>query len=1039
MKNNLPGLIILPLKKSYTRKTTVQKNILSISMIACFVLFFSIQSSAQTKTVTGKVINAQDSSPLSGSTITVKSTNIRTQSAANGTFTISNVPASATLLSVTHVGYFPAEVSITAEALVIAMEPTAISGDSIIVVGYGTQKKATLTGSVATVKGSDITVAPVSNTSNTLAGRLPGINAVQSSGMPGSDASALNIRGFGGPLVIVDGVQMDLNTIDANQIESISVLKDGAASIYGARAGNGVILVTTKRGVGKKPVITVNSSYTLQGVTKMLTPPSSGQLATLQREAHIQSGKTPDTAPWTEEQIAKYFAGNDPAYPNTDWRAYTFRKYAPQTNQNISVRGGSDKIKYYSFLGYTKQGTMIRRNGGDFQRLNAQSNVDAAITDRLKFSMDISLISEKRSFPNRGIGNGGSAWADYYGTLPWYPAELPDPTKLAYGGTTIGSVAAVTNMEIFGYSRTSSQITRASGTLAYDFKFIKGLTAKAFVNYNGSTTYSKSLSKPNNFYTYDPNTDKYTLAVNFPQNRISESMFRGYELTQQYSLNFNRTFKGGHSVRMLGLLEMIDGKGNSFSASRERLFTLLVEQLSIGDSETQANDGSGSEYGRASYVGRFNYSYQDKYLLEAVIRADATSKYAPDQRWGYFPGVSAGWIITNERFAASIKKLDYLKLRLSYGRSGNDNVANFQYLANYALSSNALLNGTLQQTLYAINEANPFITWEKMAISNAGIDFELMNRSVYGSFDVFNRMRTGIPASRLTSLPSTTGINVGQENLNSLRDRGFELMIGTSKKFGQLNMDISANISWSRAKWTGYEEPDYVDQDQKRLEQKTSQWTDRQTGYVSDGLFTSQDQIERLPYTYSMLSGNNVLRPGDIIYKDTNGDGVLDWKDQVEIGKGSTPHWTYGITPKLQYKSFDLNMLFQGAFGYTTNAALGQFYNSKMYNERWTEENNNPNALVPRNGGASSNGLISDYRFKNTSYLRLKAIALGYSLPEGLLNKIGFKSTRLYIAGTNVLTFSSLNEYGIDPEAPSGSIQYYPQQRTFSAGLTVSF
>ncbi|HEY0610009.1 MAG TPA: hypothetical protein VGD35_10145, partial [Chitinophaga sp.] len=386
--------------------------------------------------------------------------------------------------------------------------------------------------------------------------------------------------------------------------------------------------------------------------------------------------------------------------------------------------------------------------------------------------------------------------------------------------------------------------------------------------------------------------------------------------------------------------------------------------------------------------------------------------------------------------------LDHLKLRASYGEAGNDAIGNFQYLSGYQLSQwPYILGAGPQQGLVSKGLPNPYMTWEKIRTYNAGLDFSLMNRKLYGELDVFYRKRSGILANRATTVPSSFGASLPPENLNSLNDRGFELNLGTAGRLHDLFYNVSANISWSRAKWDHYEEPAYTDLDQARINSRSGKWTDRQFGYLADDIFTSQKEIDDLPFDQDQR-GNTTLRPGDQRLKDVNADGILDWKDQVEIGKGTRPHWMLGFNADLKYRNFDLSALFQGAMGHYTYITFfqGKNYASYVYDERWTPENNNPHALVPRLGGAGTNENYTDSRYKKAGYVRLKTAAIGYSLPKSLLNRLRMTQVRCYVAATNLLTFNRLGKYDIDPEAPtSESGRYYPQQKTISFGANISF
>ena len=994
--------------------------------------------------VTG-LVTSETNAPLAGVTVTVKGSESNgTITDGNGKYSLSVAHGTDTLVF-SYLGYITNEIAIANQDVVnVSLKPNQSKLNEVVVVGYGTQKRETVTGSISSVEGKQLTVTPIASTANALAGRLPGLVSLQSSGQPGADASSLSIRGFGNALVIVDGIESSFNNIDANEIASITVLKDGAASIYGARAGNGVILVTTKRGEVGKPSITLNSSYTLQGITEMPKPASSGQYAEMKREAWLQSGQPEATAPFTTDQIQKYYDGTDPLYPNTDWYNVLIRKWAPQQQHNLSVRGGSERIKYYGFLGYLDQQTIWKNHGGDYKRYNIQSNIDAKILDNLSLQLDISAITEEREFPWRGDGTGANTvWQDFWNTLPIYPATLPDPTKISFangGGTGGAHVSA--NSAISGYDRTESQDLRGTISLNYSFPAIEGLTAKALVNVLQGSSINKHFTRPVQFYTYDPTSKTYTLAGSLGSTAsMSTNNSQNRTITGQFMLHYDHTFAKYHHITALGLYESIDYSSQYVSAGRINFLTPAIDQLYAGSTSGMTNNGSASEMGRKSYVGRINYDYKGKYLVETILRADASAKFPPEKRWGYFPSVSLGWVLSEENFMKNSSILDNLKIRGSYGKSGNDAVGNFQYLSGYQYGHTFILDDNVQQGIVSTGLANPNLTWEKINIYNVGVDFSLWNRKLYGVADVFYRERSGIPATRITTLPTTFGASLPPENINSLNDRGFELQLGTSGSKQDFSWDVSGNISWSRAKWDHYEEPEYTDPDQERIYKHSGRWTDRQFGYVSEGLFTSQQQIDALQFDEDN-QGNVSLRPGDIQYKDLNGDGKLDWKDQIQVGKGTVPHWMFGFNINLKYRDFDLSTLFQGAFGFYDYVVLthGTLPPAIVYDLRWTEENNNPNALVPRLGGASTNGLTSDYYYKKAGYMRLKVLSIGYNLPQHLLENIKLSQVRFYFAGNNLLTFDKMKKYDLDPEAPSGNAAYYyPQQKTMSFGVNITF
>lgn len=1004
----------------------------------------SLQAERPPTVITGRVTD-NNGEPLPGVTVFAKESGKTVITDQEGKFTI-EVNEQDKVLQFTYVGMEKQEMVIAGKTNVqVQLKAVNTSLSDVVVVGYGTQRKANLTGAVATVNSSELTKAPVATPANALAGRLPGLIAIQPSGMPGSDAANLSIRGYGNALVIVDGVEMDFRFIDPNQIESVSILKDASASIFGSRAGNGVILVTTKRGNNQKPTLAFNTSKTLQGITIMPKPVSSGQYAELAREAHLQAGKPEATAPFTEEQVEKYYAGDDPLFPNTDWYNELIRKWAPQQQHNLSVRGGSENIKYYGFLGYLEQKTLFKNNGGDYKRYNFQSNIDAKMADNLSLQLTVAGIVEDRDFPQNSLYSGeASAWGYFWNTLPIYPARFPDPSKIPFAdGNGTGGAHVVSNSEVSGYNNTDGVNLRGSMALNYQFKFVEGLSAKAFVTYAGNFISNKVFVKPVTLYTYDPASDVYTVAGSYGSKAsLNAREDKNRTLTAQYSLNYDRTFGGRHHITALALYEVIDFKSSFIGAARRDFITSAIDQMYAGSTVGASNDGSASEMGRQSYVGRLNYAFNNKYLFETVFRADASAKFPPNARWGYFPGVSVGWRISDENFMQPVSFIDQLKIRASYGEAGNDAVGNFQYLAGYRINPLPYILGDgPQQAITPNGIANPYMTWEQTQSWNGGIDFSLLGRKIYGQLDLFYRKRSGILATRAATLPFSFGATLPPENLNSLNDRGFELELGTAGRKGDWQWDIRGNVSWSRARWDHFEEPDYTDPDQLRLNKQSGTWTDRQIGYVAEGLFTSQEEIDHLGYDQDQ-QGNITLRPGDVRIKNTNGDKVIDWRDQVEIGKGTIPHWMLGLSTDLRYKNFDFSALFQGALGYYTYITFsqGKNYSSFVYDERWTPENNNPHALVPRLGGANTNNYYTDARYRKADYVRLKTVTLGYNVPKKMLNNIKVKQVRVFIAGTNLLTIDGLHKYDIDPEAPTSEAgRYYPQQKTISFGATLSF
>lgn len=1009
-----------------------------------------ILSKVQTTGILTGRVSTVEGTPITGATVRIKGTEIVTVTDETGTYKIDLKPGTYSL-EISFISYKTAEeIGIGIEeglekTVDVILEESEGLLNEVVVIGYGSQKRENLTGAVASIQTNEITQNGVANVSNMLAGRLPGLVTLQSNGRPGADQATLNIRGFGAPLVLVDGVEGDINMLDPNEIASISVLKDASAAVYGARAGNGVIMVTTKRGNAQSPTISFKSNITIQGSTNMPKMSSSGQFAEVQREGHIQGGQPAETAPYTEVEIEKFYNGTDPQYPNTNWFDLLMRDWAPQQQHTLSVLGGSEKIKYYGMVGYLHQETIMKRSDASFSRYNLRSNLDAQIAKGLKARFDFSTIVGISKYPFRGMTS--NFFGDLWNTSPVYAAEFPDKSKTSFaGGGGTGGAHITSDRKLTGYNDRRDQDLKAVLDLNYQFDgVLKGLEARSLVDYHQGFGAGKIFQIPVSFYNYDYGANVYTLAGNFgASSNLNLSRATDRQVTTQTYLTYKK-FIADHDIQAMGVYETIDYYNDNLMAARSNFLTSAIDEMLAGSTDGMTNSGSTFEMGRSSIIGRLNYSYRNKYILEASLRADASAKFPKDSRWGYFPSILVAWKLSDENFLRNMKNLDLAKLRLSYGSSGNDGIGNFQYLAGYAITDQTsggsyIIGSSKTPGIIQRGLANPDLTWEQLSTYNVGLDLSLYKELLYVNMDLFYRKRNGIPGIRSISLPSSVGAVMPTENLNSDDTRGFDLAVGTSKTWNNFSWKIQANISWSRSKWVYFDEPNYADPDQERINKKTGNWTNRTFGYIADGLFSSQDEIKNLPYDQD-LRENETLRPGDVKYLDLNNDGLINWKDQKVIGYNNFPMWMSGINANIRYKKFDLSFLLQGGFGYNIHANTRQagMISTFFYDNRWTEENNNRNALVPRVGGAGSNGWTSNYNQIDASYLRLKNLYFGYSFDGDFLRTAYLKNVRVFVSGSNLFTWSKLNKYSIDPEAPSGGGGlYYPQQRTLSAGIEIS-
>ena len=745
-------------------------------------------------TVKGVVIDT-DNNPVVGAYIVEKGTSNGAMADSDGQFTI-NVKAGA-MLEITCIGYASQTIPAKEQVRIVLAQDNLFL-DETVVVGYGTQRVATITGSVSQINNEKLTTAPVTNTSHTLAGQLPGLVSKQVSGLPGQDNASLNIRGFGSPLVIIDGVEGDLTRIDPGQIESVSILKDGSGSIYGARAGNGVILVTTKTGSNQAPTISVNTSMTLQGNTVTTRPADSYQRAQYQNDIYMNAGGIESRKPYLDEELDLFKLGTNPEYLNADWYNAVIRKYAPQQNHNISVSGGTEKTKYYGYFGYNRQELQFKPNSGHYDRYNFQVNFSTKVSDRINVGMNLQYMKDDKDYSSGGdlYQDGVNFWRDIiYAADPRYPLSLPDKTLFSYANMQNGSPIWAVNIDNSGYYDLQNNNMKFTGFAEYSSKFVEGLKAKANIMYVYNSSFLKWMHKRGSFYTYESGADLYSFAgQSVEPSSLREDHGMGTNLVQQYSLNYNRDFNG-HHISGLAMFESTINHNKNFYTKVQDFKTTIIEEMVAGDAETAINGSGSSNYGRVSVIGRVDHNYQDKYMIEATVRGDASSRFAKGHRWGWFPSVSAGWNIAREDFMSSVNMIDNLKLRASYGTSGYDAVADFNYLTGYAYDAPYTFGDETTMGLAPTGMANELLSWEKMTIYNIGVDFSFFGRKLYGEVDAFQRDRTGIPGYRSASLPNTFGAKLPQENLNSIRSRGFELRLGTSGSAADFTYDINANIS----------------------------------------------------------------------------------------------------------------------------------------------------------------------------------------------------------------------------------------------------
>lgn len=997
--------------------------------------------------------------PIIGASIIIKGTTTGTITDIDGKFSIA-VPDNA-ILVFSYIGYLPQEIAVknTQTPLNIIMREDSKELEEVVVVGYGVQKKASVTGSVASVTNQDLVKAPVSNISNAIAGRLPGIRVQNSGGIPGAE-STVDIRGFGSPLILVDGIEQPGFQIDPNEIESISVLKDAAAAIYGVKAGNGVLLITTKKGVKGKPKITYNGSVGVQNFTSYPKMVNAAQYAELTDEDAINRGNPPVYGP---EKLQKFKEGIEDGYKSYDWADILTRNNAPQTQHNLNISGGSEDVSYFTSVGYLNQEGIYATKDLGFSRYNFRSNLSATIAKNFTAEVQMSGRIENRKAPYDDD--------DYiiFGITRMHPTMSPyanDDDHSYYGLTNFQNPLARSDADVSGYKRSKKKLFHGQFSLKYDAPFLPGLSAKVLFSYLTKVEEEKDFGKEFFLYSYDKTGDSYAYNKVFTGNSPSSLRRKTYTSEQnflQFSVNYNRTFAQKHNVSAVFLYEQREDLDDFVEAYRQFDIDAL-DQINAGSDTNKNNKGTQTELANVSFVGRVNYDYAGKYLMELAFREDGSAKFYKDNRWGFFPSVSAGWRISEEAFIKDRTSiLDNLKLRLSYGKMGDDKgeekdnddskkVKAFQYLTGYKYPGDYsyILGSNVIKSLDSKGLPNLAYTWFTSEIYNTGVDVSLWNRLLEASVDVFYRKRKGLLAYRYLSLPNTFGSSLPQENLNSDNYRGFEITLGHTNQIQDFRYSVKGNLSFTRIKNIYIEQADPVNSYLYWKDYRSDRWQNLEYGYKCVGQFRNQDEINN--WAVQDGTGNTTLSPGDLKYEDFNGDGVINDYDIQPIGRSDKPEIYFGLDLSANWKGFDLSILMQGATNYarymdgamgyalfngsgSLDAFMNRWHRADLYdtNSEWIS-GKYPSTY---SSGKTSNVRRSTFNLIDSYYLRIKNIELGYTFPRRIMQSYGISDLRVYISGNNVLTFDNLPFS--DPEAPSSDRILYPQLRIWNIGVNLTF
>ncbi|MDR6944756.1 TonB-linked SusC/RagA family outer membrane protein [Mucilaginibacter pocheonensis] len=1011
--------------------------------------------------IKGKVIDKTTGETVIGASVKIKGSTIGTVTDINGNFTLNADPNA--VLVITYIGYEQTEFPLNGQTSVtIRLQVNAKNLNEVIVVGYGTQKKTSSTAAVSTIQTTEIAKKPVVNLTNSLVGRASGLIITQGSGEPGFDGSNILIRGIGStggssPLLIVDGVPRDFSRLDPNTIENISVLKDAAAvAPYGVAGANGVILVTTKKGKSGKPTLTYNGYYGIQNPTKVPTFVGSYEYALLRNEANANDGQPPA---YTADDIQKFKDHSDPdGHPDGHPLQQIIQKNRPITYHNVTLAGGTDDIKYFAALGYTHQDGMWSTTYLD--KYNGSLSLTANATKSTTVSLSVNSYVEDQHFPSQSAG-----------TIIGQAQRQAPTTPIYYSnGLWSGYIGQSLIGEIYHSGYQFNENTAVLSQFTVDQKLpIKGLSLKGVLSYDNGpdplftgniTSFQRTYTTPIPFYNVDVTTTPYTYKAGIQGNSkatFSENYSQNHSLTVQGLLSYSGSF-GKSDITALGVFESRRVKYQRFGATKYN-YNLDIDELDFGGpaAADATNNGLSSGQKQIGYVYRLGYTYDKKYLFEAAGRYDGSYLFAPGRRYGFFPAFSAGWRLSEEKFIKdNITWIDNLKLRASWGKSGayprkSNTIRTYQYLSPYnPVSNSAVLNGSATQGIYEDLQGNPNIGWEKATKTDVGFEATLWKGLLSIEADYFYEKRANMLVEVQNTLPGEYGLGLGLVNGGVMSNHGIDLTLQSSHSFSKdLRLDVTGTFTFARNKQLQVFETSATANNPNR--RVTGRPLNTIFGYQALGYFKATD----FNSDGSLKAGLPVpsfgpVKAGDIEYADLSGpngtpDGKIDANDQTVIGHPNTPEIIYGLEPRLTFKNFDLDVLFQGsgnsnivisnyfAFPFNASGSASQL----VYDDHWTPAT--PNALYPRVTGTptSNNTQTSSWFVRNDSYIRLKSFEVGYTLSNKLLrNKI--QSIRIYVAGQNVINHLPHVKEIIDPENTGNNTNYY-QQRVFSLGLNATF
>ena len=990
--------------------------------------------------ISGKITD-ENGDPIAGANVLEKGTSNGIISDANGNYRLS-IRNRSSILVVSFVGYTAKEIKVGAQTNInVELASVSQSLDDVVVVGYGTQKRSELTNAVVQTTGAEIKKSTNLSVSNSLSGRLPGLFVTQVSAAPGFDDAQIQVRGIktfrnGSALIVIDGVANadpdGLNRLDPNDIESISVLKDASAAIYGAQSAGGVILVTTKRGKVGKPVFDFSTTFSWQSPTMKVKPADVFEYTKVLNDRQALEGLTPY---FPEELINAFRTGE--RRPE-DWFKALVDPPARQNRQSLSMRGGTDKVRYFLSVGTATQGGLLR--GDDKTKLkqyNVRSNIDVSVTKDFEVSLDLSIREKNTETPQSSPGGDIGAFATtsplqeaYIGGDYRYPGE---------GWSHLNPAARVLSP---GYRKYKADVINGAIRFKYNMPFIPGLALEGFSSVVKTFNYDKSFNYTWKYYERDPVTEEIVEKQSRTVEDIGlrEDFYQSQRFTNNIKLSYTTTIANDHKINVFVAYEQMDYKTNNFWAQRLGFDSPLLDQLFAGstDRNNWNNNGTAAESARRNYFGRASYQFRDKYLLGFSARYDGSVIFPKDKRYGFFPQASAAWVVSKESFMPQ-NLFSNFKIRASWGQLGNDRVDPFQYIGAFGYSTGWVVNGSDVRGITATSTPNPNITWEVSEISDLGLELGFLENRLTFELDVYKSKTSRILAKRQASIPGYTGLVLPDENIGRMDNQGFEIQAGYRQYVGSVNVRLSGNIAYTKNKIIYFDETPQAEPYQK-LEGNP---LGSALVYKAIGIYRTADDLSKyVSYPSAKVGG--------LIFADLNSDGIINSSDRYMfnttfINGVVYPKIHFGFSIGLDYKDFDLSVLLQGQSG--AKWRLNNGFNSSAggnglkyaANNSFSLENTNAELpmIIPV-GVASEN---SDFYYHTAKWLRFKSVALGYTLPERLFSKINIGGLRVYVSADNLfMVFNNLKKYGAgDPELLSGNGGAYPNMRTISAGLNLNF